>query len=208
MLLSRLPEDSDHLLEYDNGVPVFAMMFYLIRTGHWQEALHGGEGERQMCPNDDTDHLVRGQQLPITSCATGRKLQSEYAQRQLTESDPFRMTLLKLLGRCDVKRKSGHPLVIQTAEDYLWLQLWLISGSGKKDGSGEDVHATPLTVRTYGLTESAETDRAIWAKALFRPTNLLSGTAPDSPVRTGNCILVCVRTGGCDSLRHCIALRC
>ena len=88
-------------------------------------------------------------QLPMSHRA---QVQSEYAQRQLMESDPFRMTLLKLLGRCDVKRKSGHPLVIQTAEDYLWLQLWLISGGGKKDGSGEDVHAM-LDGSTYGLTE-------------------------------------------------------
>ena len=31
VLMSRLPEDAAHSLEYDNGMPVFAMMFYLVK---------------------------------------------------------------------------------------------------------------------------------------------------------------------------------
>ena len=140
VLMSRLPEESNHLLEYDNGVPVFAMMFYLVRTGYWQEALLVGRDNEKCAPMTTliTLFLDNNCQLPANHRA---QVQSEYAQRQLTENDPFRMTLLKVLGRCDVKRKSGHPLVIQTSEDYLWLQLWLI-GSGRREGSSEDIHST------------------------------------------------------------------
>lgn len=56
------------------------------------------------------------------------QIRADYAQKVLggvQKHDPFKLALLKILGRCDLQRKT-IPEVIQTTEDYLWLQLWLV----------------------------------------------------------------------------------
>ena len=54
------------------------------------------------------------------------QIQSDYSQRLIVgNQDPYKMTLLKILGRCDLSRKTV-PEVITTTQDYIWLQLWLV----------------------------------------------------------------------------------
>lgn len=49
--------------------------------------------------------------------------------------DPYKMTLLKIIGHCDLSRKTITD-VISTSEDYLWLQFWLIQDSLLEESEG------------------------------------------------------------------------
>jgi len=57
------------------------------------------------------------------------RLHVEFNQRiryyKADEDDPFKFALYKLIGRCDVQKRSMPPKVVVTSEDYLWIQLVL-----------------------------------------------------------------------------------
>lgn len=57
------------------------------------------------------------------------RLHVEFNQRiryyKVDEDDPFKFALYKLLGRCDIQKRSMPNKVVVTSEDYLWVQLVL-----------------------------------------------------------------------------------
>lgn len=124
----RIPENVR--LECDSGVPVFALTLYLVRVGQWNEAVAVARASLDKFGSlaaHMAAFLENGFELPAAARA---QLQSEYAQRAvLADQDPFRLALMKIIGRCDLRRKSAHPLITQTTEDYVWLQLWLATAS-------------------------------------------------------------------------------
>ena len=80
------------------------------------------------------------------------QLRSEYAQRAALPlaHDPYKLAVYKVLGRCDLARKS-LPEVVQTSEDYLWLQLCLLTpepAAGQQQGY--TLAELQATVLAYG----------------------------------------------------------
>lgn len=114
-----------------DGTPIWACIFYLFRCGFLREAYHfASQFEFHLLksePNfiaylkafiETEDNFISG--------TLKAQIQSDYSQRLIIgNQDPFKMTLLKILGRCDLSKKTV-PEVITTTQDYIWLQLWLI----------------------------------------------------------------------------------
>ncbi|KAF9950637.1 hypothetical protein BGZ65_006474, partial [Modicella reniformis] len=119
-------------LEISNGQALWAQIYYLLRTGHGQEAvLLAGENEANFAPADrqfitylatyleSEDHA-----LPAT---TQERLLSDFNQRIRYSSDtvdPYKLTLYKIVGRCELAKRSTP--VIGALEDFIWLQLSMI----------------------------------------------------------------------------------
>ncbi|GAA5897343.1 linker nucleoporin NIC96 [Sporobolomyces salmoneus] len=148
---------SNSSLEIANNTPVWARIYYLLRSGHSKEALDFAlENERSIegleksfvayfkawldSPDRRLPKLLRDRFL------------SEYNQRiryTSSSSDPYKQALYKLLGRVELNRRNVAG-VTQTTEDWLWFQLSLIREEESEGGQGGEGG-----FEKYGLRELA-----------------------------------------------------
>lgn len=132
-----------------NGQPLWAKIFFLIRTGHLQEALVVAQEADAALQNRErrfTSFLEAWVRSPdrrlvmpydpscmSTSDASHRlsrahrdTVMSTYNTELLhTEADPFKIALYKLLGRIDPQRRTVQS-VTTTTEDWIWFQLAMV----------------------------------------------------------------------------------
>lgn len=119
-------------LEIINNVPVWALLYYMVRTGHIEEAL-----EFTMQTEKSFQKIERSfpSYMKAFASSSGQKLPRDLQERLHTEfnqhirfidenTDPYKYALYKLIGRCELSRKA-FPEVIITAEDWLWAHLTL-----------------------------------------------------------------------------------
>lgn len=133
--------------------PLWAKLFYLVRTGHMREALDEALAHRQAIEHredsfvahfrlwlESPDHrFVTHPCLPSTeACPNGPfsfslpkphrdHVQAIYNAHMLhsTSVDPFKLALYKLMGKLDPSKRNV-PLVTATTEDWLWFQLAMV----------------------------------------------------------------------------------
>ncbi|GAA5876807.1 hypothetical protein JCM16303_006291 [Sporobolomyces ruberrimus] len=147
---------SNSALEIASNTPVWARMYYLLRSGHSKEALEFAvENERTIegleksfvayfkawleSPDRRLPKLLRDRFL------------SEYNQRiryTSPSSDPYKQALYKLIGRVELSRRNVAG-VTSTTEDWLWFQLSLIREEE------ESAEPEKKSVEKYGLRELA-----------------------------------------------------
>ncbi|KAG0211674.1 Nup93/Nic96-domain-containing protein [Mortierella sp. GBAus27b] len=119
-------------LEISNGQALWAQIYYLLRTGHGQEALAlASENEGNFAPADRqfitylaTYLESEDRTLPAT---TQERILSDFNQRIRYSSDtvdPYKLTLYKIIGRCELNKRSTP--VVGALEDFIWLQLSMI----------------------------------------------------------------------------------
>ncbi|CAN6634581.1 nucleoporin Nic96p [Trichomonascus vanleenenianus] len=119
-------------LEIVNNVPVWALLYYMIRSGHMNEALEYilqveksfQKVERSFPAYLKAFVMSKDNQLPRELL---ERLHTEFNQhiRFYDEaSDPYKYALYKIIGRCELSRKA-FPEVVTTAEDWLWVHLML-----------------------------------------------------------------------------------
>lgn len=114
-----------------DGTPIWACIFYLVRCGYLREAYNfASQFEFSLLKTEPSfiaylKAFIETEDNYLTG-ALKAQIQSDYSQRLIIgNQDPYKMTLFKLLGRCDLIKKTV-PEVITTTQDYIWLQLWLI----------------------------------------------------------------------------------
>lgn len=119
-------------LEILNNSPVWAILFYLLRAGFLNEAAqyssqnetYLAKFEKNWCSYISAYASSPGRKLPRQ---LADRLQNEFSQRikfVSESSDPFKHALYKILGRCDLSRKTLHG-ILNVTEDWMWLQLSL-----------------------------------------------------------------------------------
>ena len=137
------------------GIPIWSCIFYLFRCGYLREAYQFAcQYEFHLLktePNfiaylkafiETEDNFLTG--------ALKAQIQSDYSQRLIVgNQDPYKMTLLKILGRCDLSKKTV-PEVITTTQDYIWLQLWLIKDTQDSSLSAYNLPALQKLVLDFG----------------------------------------------------------
>ncbi|ORY89113.1 NIC-domain-containing protein [Leucosporidium creatinivorum] len=145
---------SNPSLEIANSTPIWARMYYLLRSGHAHEALefateneaHIQKLEKSFVPYFKAWLDSEDRRLP--KLLRDRFL-SEYNQRiryLASSSDPYKHALYKLIGRVEINRRNV-PGVTQTTEDWLWFQLSLVR---ETEGAGEAPH------EKFGLRDLAK----------------------------------------------------
>ncbi|KAJ1926950.1 nuclear pore complex subunit [Tieghemiomyces parasiticus] len=120
-------------LERDGSQAVWAHMYYLFRAGYVDQALQYAMKHETFLVQSERNFLTylkayvddEDRRLPR---ALQDRLQADfnrYNRNPHDGLDPFKFALLKIVGRCELTRKSV-PEVVQATEDYVWLQLVLI----------------------------------------------------------------------------------
>lgn len=123
-----------------NGVPIWALIFYLLRAGLLHEALEVAVTNKASFKKVEQSFLTylkayvssSDNRLPVEFSA---RLHTEYTQhiKSSLDGDPYRLAVYKIIGRCDLTRKN-IPAVTLSIEDWLWMHFMLI----KKDESDDD----------------------------------------------------------------------
>lgn len=148
------------IIQQHNNLPIWMVLFYFLRGGLFEEAIRLVQAVEQDTYQRIQPASILGYLRAAYDSSDGTtisgisghqlvQLRSEYAQLLLMpRQDPFKLTVLKLLGRCDLGRKTV-PEAIETSEDYLWLQLWLIDA----DPIGKDPQQASSIDQRYSLTD-------------------------------------------------------
>lgn len=138
--------------------PLWAHLFYLVRTGHTSDALkcaHANEAALQRVDPAFLAYFKAWLDAPERQLPRGMRdhLMAEYVTRfrsvALDAQDPYHYALYRLMGRFDVAKKFPPPLVSST-ENWLWLQLCMTCESGA------DADAQDPTLRTLTLRDLAQ----------------------------------------------------
>jgi hypothetical protein len=111
---------------------VWAKLFYLVRTGHVDEALDEALGAQRALESREPGFVAHfrawaeaaDRRLPK---ALREHLQATYNTHMLHAgtADPFKLALYKLMGKLEPTRRSV-PLATATTEDWLWFQLAMV----------------------------------------------------------------------------------
>ncbi|OAA66463.1 nuclear pore protein [Niveomyces insectorum RCEF 264] len=161
------PDNVD--LQQVQGEYVWAVVFYLLRSGHVDEAaLYVNDHQTQIRGID----RVFASYINSYAASDDRRLKramqerctSDYTQRARNAPqgsvDPFRMACYKVIGRCDVGNRNLDNLQTDV-HDWIWLQFNL---------AREGDRAAELASETYGLAELQATIREIGQKHFAKNT--------------------------------------
>ncbi|KAF8497062.1 nucleoporin-interacting protein NIC96 [Russula emetica] len=112
--------------------PLWAKLFYLVRTGHMREALDEALAHRQAIEHREDSfvaHFRLWLESPDHRLPKPHRdhVQAIYNAHMLhsTSVDPFKLALYKLMGKLDPSKRNV-PLVTATTEDWLWFQLAMV----------------------------------------------------------------------------------
>lgn len=120
-------------LEIINNVPVWAMVYFMIRAGHIKDAADFASSHREefmKLGSSFPTYLKAFSEspnnvLPQSMLESIRREFNEQARYVDGSSDPYKHTLYKIIGRCELSKKS-FPGVVDTTEDWLWIHLSLV----------------------------------------------------------------------------------
>lgn len=146
-------------LEIADNFPLWAVLYYLIRSGHVKEAvLYTQRNESFFQKVERAFPLYLKEYASSSSKRLSRdsqeRINSEFTQhiRFQQDGDPYKYALYKLLGRCELSKKN-IPRVVHTAEDWLWIHL-MLTREGESDMSPHHENYTLLdlqrTIIQYG----------------------------------------------------------
>ncbi|KAF8060888.1 Nup93/Nic96-domain-containing protein [Lyophyllum atratum] len=119
-------------IELVAGQPLWARLFYLVRTGHVQEALDEALRYQDAIQHREPSFLTHFKtwiESPERKLPKAHRdhLQAVYNSHMLhsATADPFKLALYKLMGKLEPSRRSVH-LVTSTTEDWMWFQLAMV----------------------------------------------------------------------------------
>ncbi|KAH6717889.1 Nup93/Nic96-domain-containing protein [Leptodontidium sp. MPI-SDFR-AT-0119] len=154
-----LGQDNDDLQMLGDDY-VWALIYYLLRTGHVAEAdLYVAQNSVVFRAIDRNFSTYLHAYAEDPNRKLGDNLQvrinAEYNQRLRiapeNSIDPYRMACYKLIGRCDLRSRTLDG-VNQDIEDFAWNQLVLARETNKVDSMASEV---------YDLTQAQQTIREI-----------------------------------------------
>ena len=154
-----LAPDNTNLQQLDDDY-VWALVFFLLRSGHVEEAVEyvtaNAVAFRAIDRNfaayitDYSNNPERRLRRDLQD-----RINSEYNQRLRiapeNSIDPYRMACYKVIGRCDLRSRSFEGLT-QNIEDFTWLQLVLAREINRVDEIASEV---------YGLEDVQKTMKEI-----------------------------------------------
>ncbi|KAI6022591.1 nucleoporin-interacting protein NIC96 [Pisolithus marmoratus] len=157
----------DHI-EIVAGQPLWAKLFYLVRTGHAQEALD--EAVRCQAAIEHREpsfvsHFRSWIESPDRRLSKSHRdyLQSVYNAHMLhaATTDPFKLALYKLMGRLEPSRRSVLH-VTATIEDWLWFQLAMVD---EEEEGG--LRGLTEVLLSYGEHHFETAKKGVWASVLL-----------------------------------------
>jgi nuclear pore complex protein Nup93 len=164
----QLVPDNTTLQEV-SGEYVWAVVFYLLRSGHVNEAAqYVNDNQNHFRSIDRTFSGYMNSYAASEDRRLKRQMQercnNEYAQRIRNAPDrsidPFRMACYKIIGRCEVNNRTLEGLQSDVS-DWIWLQFNL---------AREGDRSSELASEMYGLNELQTSIREIGLKHFPKST--------------------------------------
>ncbi|PIL30799.1 transporter [Ganoderma sinense ZZ0214-1] len=161
-------------IELVAGQPLWAKLFYLVRTGHVAEAVEEATRYQTAIENRESSflsHLRAWVDSPDRRLPKPHRdqLHAAYNAHMLHSStaDPFKLALYKLMGKIDPTRRSVAQVTV-TTEDWLWFQLSMVDEEefGGLRGLAE-VLLNYGEQHFDGVPGQKGTKRGIWAGVLL-----------------------------------------
>ncbi|KAH8593204.1 Nup93/Nic96-domain-containing protein [Bisporella sp. PMI_857] len=171
------PDNTD--LQTIDEMPVWALIYYLLRSGKLVEARTYVESNATAFAAIDRSFLA------YISAYTQRdgdkrldpvlqtRIQNEYVQRARiapeNSIDPYRMACYKIVGRCDIRNRTFHNIQMEL-EDHLWLQLVLAREVNQADELASEVFnlaSVQEVFKDYGTRYSIEKSNDNWGLYFF-----------------------------------------
>lgn len=120
-------------MTFVNGLPLWAILFYLLRAGCYEEAVifvSRYESSFQKLEKSFSLYLKsycesKERKLPQELQGRLNNEFNQYFKNSTKDIDPYRYATYKIIGRCDLARKT-LPSITLSIEDWLWLHLSLI----------------------------------------------------------------------------------
>lgn len=122
-----------------NEVPLWALIFYLLRAGLYQDALLLTNQNKDLLNKLDKNFPVYLQKFIDNDCIglptdLSERMALEFNQQfsfindDLKGSfDPYKYALFKVIGKCDLSRKKLPDEINLSIEDWLWFHLSIIN---------------------------------------------------------------------------------
>lgn len=144
-----------------NGTPIWALIFYLLRAGMEKEALEVMVNNKSNFKKIEQSFVTYFKAY-IHSKSNGNselptefmtRLHNEYSQhiKNSLNGDPYRLAVYKIIGRCDLTRKS-IPSITLNVEDWLWIHFMLIKEETVSNGISNNIINDSIYER-YTLAE-------------------------------------------------------
>jgi nuclear pore complex protein Nup93 len=122
-----------------NGIPIWALIFYLLRAGCEEEALNlvlehqsvFKKVEQSFVPYFKAYVSSKDKRLPQPLIT---KIQNEFNNhiKKSVDGDPYRYAVYKILGRCQLSRRNISNIAL-TVEDWLWMHFMLVQDGPQSD---------------------------------------------------------------------------
>ncbi|KAF8323007.1 nucleoporin-interacting protein NIC96 [Cantharellus anzutake] len=160
------------------GKPLWAILYYLVRTGHLKEAIESASQHATILNSQEELFTTL---LQTWAESPDRRLPLNLRERLLAnynshvlharDVDPFKLALIKLIGRIDPQRRN-IPLVIASTEDWAWFQLAMASFRyrfriDEEAVSLKDFAQSLLTYKKSHFEPEGKPRRGIWACLLL-----------------------------------------
>ncbi|KAK6454640.1 Nup93/Nic96-domain-containing protein [Scheffersomyces xylosifermentans] len=138
-----LKNDSDLLSKTlsVNGTPIWALIFYLLRSGLYDDALDLVTRNQDLFNKFDMNFPIYlrkyvASEDHILPSGLNEKLHAEFNQQfqfivddidSAINFDPYKYSVYKIVGKCDLSKKSLPQAINLSIEDWLWFHLSIIN---------------------------------------------------------------------------------
>lgn len=132
--------DSDYLKRtlQVNGVPIWALVYYLMRSGLYSEVVQLTDTRRELFEKFDRNFPIYMSSYVKNDCCglpsdLQERISSDFNQtfqfldEKSPSFDPYKYAVYKMIGKCDLAKKTLPSAVNLSMEDWLWFHLSLIN---------------------------------------------------------------------------------
>ncbi|OBA20393.1 NIC-domain-containing protein [Metschnikowia bicuspidata var. bicuspidata NRRL YB-4993] len=129
-----------------NGVPIWALVFYLMRSGLYAEAVDLTQANEEAFNKFDKNFPIYMSHFFKLGCfdlpsELHERISSDYSQslQYLNEDaatfDPYKYAVYKIIGKCDLVKKNLPAALNLSIEDWLWFHLLILNEFGSTAAS-------------------------------------------------------------------------
>lgn len=167
-----------------NSVPIWALIFYLLRSGLYNEAVDLVNSNRDSFNKFDKNFPVYISNF-IENKGWGLKSdlqiklsnefnqQFQYINEDSDDFDPYKYSVYKIIGKCDLSKRSLPRVINLSIEDWLWFHLSIINEFNNEATSSiiyENYTLENLQKKVLGLGPkrfNSSSNNSLYLKALI-----------------------------------------
>lgn len=121
-----------------NGVPIWALLFYLLRSGLYDDAVELTKANKNAFDKFDSNFPIYLNAYIKSHCFglpsdLQERLSSDFNQtfqfvnEDSSNFDPYKYAIYKVIGKCDLAKKALPSAINLSIEDWLWFHLQLVN---------------------------------------------------------------------------------